>query len=50
MREITKMRSCFGLGVYGVYEFTMAAIFEKWELWSVVIDTLWGILCYYSYL
>ena len=31
-----------GLGVYGVYEFTNAAIFEKWELWSVVIDTLWG--------
>ena len=24
-----------GLGVYGVYEFTNAAIFEKWELWSV---------------
>ena len=31
-----------GLGVYGVYEFTNAAIFEKWELWSVIIDTLWG--------
>ena len=31
-----------GLGVYGVYAFTNAAIFEKWKLWLVFGETLWG--------
>ena len=31
-----------GLGVYAVYEGTNYAIFEKWPLSMVVIDTLWG--------
>jgi uncharacterized membrane protein len=31
-----------GLGVYGVFEFTNAAIIDGWELWAVVTDTLWG--------
>ena len=31
-----------GLGIYGVYEFTNGAILKKWELWSIIIDTLWG--------
>jgi uncharacterized membrane protein len=34
----------FGLGVciYAVYEGTNYAIFEKWPLQMVVMDTLWG--------
>ena len=31
-----------GLGVYGVYAFTNATIFEKWKLWLVFVETLWG--------
>jgi uncharacterized membrane protein len=32
----------FGLIVYGVFETTNYAIFEKWSLFTVFIDTLWG--------
>ena len=32
----------FGLIVYGVYETTNYAIFDKWSLFTVFIDTLWG--------
>lgn len=33
-----------GLGflVYGVYNFTNLAIFEKYDLFTVIMDTLWG--------
>ena len=31
-----------GLGIYGVYEFTNAAIIKKWNLTNAVIDTVWG--------
>jgi len=31
-----------GLLVYGVYETTNYAIFRKWTLKTVIIDTLWG--------
>jgi len=31
-----------GAGVYAVYEGTNYAIFEKWPLQMVVMDTLWG--------
>jgi uncharacterized membrane protein len=32
----------FGLVVYGVYETTNYAVFDKWSLFTVFIDTLWG--------
>jgi uncharacterized membrane protein len=31
-----------GLVIYGVYETTNWALFEKWSIISVIIDTLWG--------
>jgi uncharacterized membrane protein len=31
-----------GLVIYGVYETTNYAIFKKWSLLTVFIDTLWG--------
>ena len=31
-----------GLCIYGVYESTNLAIFEKWDFETLVIDTLWG--------
>ena len=37
-------REAFLLGViiYGVYETTNYALFNKWSLLTVIIDTLWG--------
>ena len=32
----------FGKVVYGVFETTSYAILKKWELKTVVLDTLWG--------
>ena len=32
----------FGIVMYGVYEFTNYAIFDKWTLKTVLIDTIWG--------
>lgn len=32
----------FGLIVYGVYDFTNLAIFNKWSLFLSIIDILWG--------
>jgi len=31
-----------GLVIYGVYETTNYALFKKWSLLTVLIDTLWG--------
>ena len=31
-----------GLCIYGVYESTNLAIFEKWNFETLIIDTLWG--------
>ena len=31
-----------GIFVYGVYEFTNKAIFNKWHWQTVILDTLWG--------
>jgi uncharacterized membrane protein len=31
-----------GIVIYGVYETTTYAIFDKWKLEAVVLDTLWG--------
>lgn len=32
----------FGLVVYGVYESTNYALFSKWSILTMIIDTLWG--------
>jgi uncharacterized membrane protein len=31
-----------GLVIYGVYETTNYALFKKWTLFTVIVDTLWG--------
>jgi uncharacterized membrane protein len=31
-----------GIVIYGVYETTTYAIFDKWSPMAVIIDTLWG--------
>jgi len=31
-----------GLCIYGVFELTNMSIFKKWELKTVIMDTLWG--------
>lgn len=31
-----------GIVIYGVYETTTYALFDKWKLEAVVLDTLWG--------
>jgi len=31
-----------GIVIYGVYESTTYAIFKKWSIPAVIIDTLWG--------
>jgi uncharacterized membrane protein len=32
----------FGLIIYGVYETTNYTLFDKWSVFTVIIDTLWG--------
>lgn len=31
-----------GLIIYAVYELTSYALFDKWSIFTVIIDTLWG--------
>ena len=31
-----------GLLIYGVYETTNYALFSKWSIFTVIMDTLWG--------
>jgi uncharacterized membrane protein len=37
-----------GLVIYGVYETTNYAMFKKWSMITVIIDTLWGGLLFAS--
>uniref|UniRef100_A0A6C0DHC9 DUF2177 family protein n=1 Tax=viral metagenome TaxID=1070528 RepID=A0A6C0DHC9_9ZZZZ len=32
----------FGIIIYGVYETTNYALFSKWSILTVIMDTLWG--------
>ena len=32
----------FGLVIYGIYELTNYSIFKKWNMSTVVLDTVWG--------
>ena len=36
----------FGVVVYGVYDYTCGAIFEKWDFNLALIDTIWGGILY----
>ena len=35
-----------GLCLYGIYNTTSAAVFTKYPLDMVIIDTLWGFICF----
>lgn len=35
-----------GLTTYGLYEFTSASVFDKWNYKLAIIDTLWGGILY----
>ena len=35
-----------GLFIYGIFEFTSCAIFEKWEILLLIADTIWGGILY----
>ncbi len=37
----------FGIVLYGVYDFTMAAIVKKWNIRLALIDVLWGGFVYF---
>ena len=37
----------FGLVIYGVYDSTNYAIFDKWNLEALALDTIWGGILFY---
>lgn len=37
----------FGIIVYGVYDFTNAVVFEKWNINIALVDVLWGGFVYF---
>jgi len=41
-RKDVKEAFLLGIVIYGVYETTNYALFKKWSLLTVFIDTLWG--------
>jgi uncharacterized membrane protein len=36
----------FGLMVYGIYNFTAAAVFKNWSSKTLVMDIIWGVIVY----
>ena len=44
LSEKRPIRDAFllGLVIYGVFDLTNMAIFDKWNIKSVILDTLWG--------
>ena len=37
----------FGIVLYGVYDFTCAAVFNNWDIQLAMIDVLWGGVVYF---
>lgn len=46
-RRSPRDAALLGLCIYGVYEFTNYALFKKWSLLTVLIDTTWGTILFY---
>ena len=46
-RKTPKEAFLLGLVIYGVFEMTNKAIFDKWNYKSVAIDTIWGGTLFY---
>ena len=38
----------FGIVLYGVYDFTIAAVLKKWDIDLAFIDVLWGGFVYFA--
>lgn len=38
----------FGIVLYGVYDFTIAAVLKDWDIRLAMIDVLWGGFLYFS--
>ena len=37
----------FGIVVYGVYDFTAAAVIKNWDIQLALVDILWGGIVYF---
>ena len=37
-----------GISIYGVFDTTNYAIFDRWNYKAVILDTLWGGILYYT--
>ena len=37
----------FGIVLYGVYDFTVGAVIDKWDMNLAIIDVLWGGFVYF---
>ena len=46
LKENIKRGFLLGFFTYGIFEFTNYAIFSKWKLQAVIMDTLWGGILY----
>ncbi len=52
LEDSLKYGMTFGIVLYGVYDFTSGAVFNKWDKKLAIIDVLWGGFVYFmaSYL
>lgn len=46
LKENIKRGFLLGFFTYGIFEFTNYAIFSKWTLQGVILDTVWGGVLY----
>ena len=47
VKDCLKYGFLFGIILYGVYDFTCGAVFEKWNTKLALIDVLWGGVVYF---
>ena len=47
IKQCLKYGFLFGIVVYGVYYFTIAAIFQDWDIKLAFMDILWGGILYF---
>ena len=47
VKDCLKYGFVFGLVVYGVYDFTAAAVIKNWDINLALIDVLWGGIVYF---
>jgi uncharacterized membrane protein len=47
LKDSLKYGLVFGIIVYGVYNFTNAAVIDKWDSKVIIADILWGGLLYF---